>query len=51
MSGDYSESFPCEFCGGVIDVFINWNNGDEIPKCRRCGKQPSTEYYNKKKEV
>lgn len=34
--GDYAEDFVCK-CGGVIDVYINWNNGDETPICRnRC---------------
>ena len=35
IKGDYSEDFPCPKCGGIVDVFINWNNGDEHARCRK----------------
>jgi len=38
LYGDYTEDFNC-LCGSPIDVIINWNNGDETPRCRnRCNK-------------
>ena len=36
--GDYSLDTPCP-CGGVLDVYIDWNTGDEHVRCRNnCGK-------------
>ena len=36
MTADYTEDFPCK-CGGNLDVYIDWNNGDETMFCEnRC---------------
>lgn len=33
--GDYTENFSCPDCGSPIDVYIDWTDGGERPRCRK----------------